>query len=53
MIRPPQERRRDGQAKGLRGLEVDHQLELRRLLDRQVGRLRAFEDLVYVNSGTL
>jgi hypothetical protein len=28
----------------LRGLEIDDQLEPRRLLDRQIGRLRALED---------
>jgi hypothetical protein len=46
VIRSQQERRRDGQAEGPGGLEVDHQLELRRLLDRQVDRLGALEDLV-------
>ena len=34
LIRPLEERRRDRQAEGLGGLEVDDQLELRRLLDR-------------------
>ena len=43
-----QERLRHGQAKRLRGLEVDHQLELGRLLHRQVGRLLALEDAVDV-----
>src|SRR3989454_10765451 len=33
LIRPQQQRRRDRQAERLRGLEVDHQLELCRLLD--------------------
>src|SRR5882724_11895174 len=47
-IRPPQERRRDRQAKGLRGLEVDNQLELGGLLNGQVARFGAFEDLVRV-----
>jgi hypothetical protein len=32
-IRPRQHRLRDREAEGLRGLEVDHQLELGRLLD--------------------
>jgi hypothetical protein len=36
LIRPLQERRRDRQAKRLGGLEVDHQLELRGLLEREV-----------------
>src|SRR5207245_1727759 len=40
---------RDRKAEGLGGLEVDHQLELGRLLDGQVGGLRAFQDLVHVN----
>ncbi len=35
----------------LRGLEVDDQLEPRRLLDRQISRLGAFEDLSGVNAG--
>jgi hypothetical protein len=33
LIRPLQERRRDRQAEGLGGLEVDDELQLRRLLD--------------------
>jgi hypothetical protein len=41
LIRPLQEGRRDRQAEGLGGLEVDDQLELRGLLDWQVGRLGA------------
>jgi len=36
---PRQQRLRDYQIEGLDGLEVDHELELRRLLDRKVGRL--------------
>src|SRR5215831_17881097 len=35
----------DGQAEGLRGLQVDHQLEFRGPLDGQVGRLGAVQDL--------
>ena len=30
-----------------RGLQIDHQLELDRLFDRQIGRLGAFENLVH------
>src|ERR1700730_10465866 len=41
LIRPLQERRRDREAEGLGGLEVDHQLELGRLLDGEVAGLRA------------
>src|SRR5713101_7270832 len=51
LIRPPQQRWRDRQAEGLGGLEVDDQLELRRLLDGQVGGLGALEDLVDVGRG--
>jgi hypothetical protein len=49
LVRPLQERLRNRQAERLRGLEVDDQLELRRLLDGQVGRLGALEDLVDVS----
>jgi hypothetical protein len=49
LIRPLQERRRNRQAEeGLGALEVDDQLELGRLLNRQVGGLGAFEDSVHV-----
>src|SRR5713101_2973582 len=51
LIRPPQQRRRDREAEGLGGLEVDHQLELRGLLYGEIGRLRALEDLVHVSGG--
>src|SRR5262249_34554845 len=33
LVRPHEHRRRDRQLEGLRGLQVDHHLELRRLLD--------------------
>src|SRR5262247_979890 len=46
LIRPQQQRRRDGEAEGFGGLEVDDEFELRRLLDRQITWLRAFEDFV-------
>ena len=39
LIRPQQQRRRDGEAEGLRGLEVDDQFKLGRLLDRQIARI--------------
>src|SRR5229473_6105404 len=52
LICPPQHRRRDRQAEGLGGLEVDHQLELCRLLDGQVARVRALQDLVDENGNT-
>src|SRR6266446_1513120 len=50
LIRPLQERRRDGQAEGLGGLEVDDQFEGRGLLDGKLGRLGTFENFVYVVS---
>jgi hypothetical protein len=34
------------------GLEIDHKLELRGLLNRQAGWLGAFEDLVYKDGQT-
>src|SRR2546425_9093704 len=46
-----QERRRDRQPEGLRRLQVDGQLELARLLDGQVTRLRPLEDLVDTHGG--
>src|SRR5688572_12337290 len=45
-----QDVRGDGEAQGLGRLEVDDQLELPWLLDREVGRLRTLEDAVYVVS---
>ena len=51
VVCPPQNRLRNRQPDGLGGLEVDHQLKLRRLLDGKVGGLGALENLVYVNSG--
>jgi hypothetical protein len=45
LIRTVQERRRDRQAEGFGGLEVDHEVEFGRLLDGQVGGLGALEDL--------
>ena len=47
LIRPLQERRWDRQAQGPGGLEVDHKVELSRLLDRQVTGLGALQNLVY------
>ena len=49
-IRSPRRRGRAAsaarEAKRLCGLQIDHQLELGRLFDRQVGRLRTLENLV-------
>ena len=38
----------DGKTERLSGLHIDDQLKLCRRLDREVGRLRAFEDAVDV-----
>src|SRR6266545_8225932 len=48
LVRPSQQRRQDRQAEGLRRLEVDDQLELRGLLDRQVAGSGTFQDLVHL-----
>src|SRR4051812_40931947 len=37
----------DCKAQRGRGVHIDHQFEARRLLDRQVARLRALEDLIH------
>src|SRR5882672_2153065 len=44
-IRSSQQRVRDRKAERFRGPSVDHELELLRPLDRQVGRLGAVQDL--------
>ena len=51
LIRPQQQRRRDGEAEGLGGLEVYEEFKLDGLVHRQVGRLRAFENLVHKRRG--
>src|SRR5262249_27891412 len=51
LIRSQQQRWRDGEAERLGRLEVDHELELRGLLDGQIGRLRALENLIDVGGG--
>src|SRR5215470_13776081 len=51
LIRPLQERRRDGEAEGLGGLEIDDELEFCRLLDREVCRLCPTQDLRHIGSG--
>ena len=45
LIRPRQQRRRDREAEGLGGREVDDEFELRRLLDGKVGGLGALRIL--------
>src|SRR5262245_54253121 len=49
LIGSGEDRRRDGQPEGFGGLEVDDELELGRLLDRQIGGLGTLENLVHVN----
>jgi hypothetical protein len=53
LIRPLEERRQDRQTECLGGLEIDDQLELGWLFDRQFGGLRALENPVYINRGAL
>src|SRR5262249_26145360 len=47
-VRTHKQRLRYGQAEHLRGFQVDHQLELGRLLDRQVAWFRALENAIDV-----
>ena len=47
LIRSHQHVWRNRQADLLSGLEIDHQLKLRRLLHREIGRLGALEDSVH------
>jgi hypothetical protein len=47
LVRTEQERLRNHQPQSLRGLEVDDQFKLGRLLDGEVTGLRAFQDLVH------
>ncbi len=46
LVRPHQHIRRNRQADLLRGFQIDDQLELRRLLDWQIGRLGAFQNTI-------
>src|SRR5215831_7117150 len=52
LICPREQRGRDGQAKGLRSLHVDDQLELGRLLDRKISWLGASENLVQIDGSS-
>ena len=51
LVRSRQDVGRNRQADLLGGFEIDHQLELRRLLDGKVGGLGAFQDFVDVSCG--
>src|SRR6266481_2756098 len=51
LVRAREERLRNRQPQRLRGLEIDNQLELRRLLHGQVARLGTAQDFVDVGSG--
>ena len=48
LVREQQHRRRDADAEYLRGVPVDHQFELGGLLNGEIGRMCALEDLVDV-----
>ncbi len=48
LICPQQQRWGDREPQRLGGFEVDHQLELARVLDREVGGLGALEDPVHL-----
>src|SRR5437879_7720565 len=50
LIRPEQKGLRDRQAECLGGLEVDYKVELRRLLDRKLTSLGAFQNFVDICS---
>ena len=51
LVSPVEQRCWDLKAEAPRGLEIDDKLELRRLLNRQVGRLCAFEEFVNISRG--
>ena len=46
-----EQRGRHGEAERIRGLTIDDEFELGRLLDREIGRFGALEDLVHVGGG--
>ena len=52
LIRAHQQRLRDRQAERLGGLQINHELGLRRLLDRKLARFGAFQDLVDIRCRT-
>ncbi len=46
-----EQRGRHGEAERIRGLAIDDEFELRRLLDREISRFGALKNLVHVRSG--
>ena len=52
LIGPQQQCLRDCESERFGGLEVDHQLEFRGLLNGEIGGLGALEDLVHVDRST-
>ena len=50
VVRPQQQRLRDREPERLRRLQIDHQFELRGLLDGEIGGLRAFKDLDVIST---
>ena len=53
LVRAREHRLGDREAQCLRGFQVDHQLELGRLLDWQIGRFGTGQDFSYVNAQLL
>ena len=49
LVRPRKHLLRNRHADLLRRLEINHELKLRRLLHRKIGRLRALQDFVHVD----
>jgi hypothetical protein len=45
-----EQRERDGEAERLRSLEVDEQLDLGGLLEREISGLRVFEDTALIDA---
>jgi hypothetical protein len=48
LVRPRQHIRRNREADLFSRLEIDHQLELPRLLNGQIGRFPSFQDLIHI-----